>query len=97
MKTKNKNHEFGTEFADLVDLSISEDRTISYFCKTSEEYDGMRFLLLSESHDDCELQPVGGAGYSGPESNGGVRGWGYRDEDGIRCMWNIEIYADVAQ
>lgn len=98
MKTRNQDHEYASDFSDLVDLSIAEDRTISHFCKTVDEYDGLRHLLLSESDDDCELQPVGGAGYSGDEANGGVEGWGYRENrDGSRDYWKIEIYTSEAE
>ena len=89
--TKYSHEDCQAEFGELVDMSIGEDSTVSHFCATDEEYRMMRSILLDESDNDCELQPIGGAGYSGPEARGGVSGWGYRDDD-LMDLWIVEIF-----
>jgi hypothetical protein len=56
---------------DLIKLSIRENRTVTEYPETQEEYDALLDGLLTASDGDVDTAQISGLGYEGAES----RGW----------------------
>jgi hypothetical protein len=70
--------------ADLIKLSIKENRTVTEYPATKEEYDSLLDGLLASSDGDVDTAEHSGAGYSGSESRGRTEVW---SADG----WRVDL------
>lgn len=70
--------------AELIELSIAEDRTVAEYPENRAEYDAILEDLLSSSNGDVDTAECSGAGHSGPESRGWTEIW---SEDG----WRVDL------
>lgn len=71
--------------SDLIRLSISEDRTVTEYTDTDDEWTALETDLLAECDDSAD---VSGEGFSGREARGSVDFWGV-NEDGDE--WRVCI------
>jgi hypothetical protein len=76
--------------AELISLSRSEDRTVTAYPDTHEQYDTLLDDLLSSSDGDVDTAEHSGVGYSGPEARGRTEIW---SEDG----WRVELILPPAR
>jgi hypothetical protein len=70
--------------SELIQLSIDEDRTVTEYPETQEEYDSLLDDLLSSSNGDVDTAEQVGAGHSGSEARGWTEIW---SEDG----WRVDL------
>ena len=68
----------------LIALSICENRTVTEYPDTREEWDAIHGDLLAECEDSVEES---GAGHSEPEARGWTDYWG-RDDNGT---WRVSL------
>ena len=74
--------------AQLIELSVLENRAVTEYPSTEQDFVDLCQSLLTECDDDCDPEEQSGSGYSGPESRGLIRFWG-RAENGN--IWTVEI------
>jgi hypothetical protein len=70
--------------AELIAMSIAEDRTVTEYPPTRTEYDALLDDLLVSSVGDVDHAEHSGAGYSGLESRGWTMVW---STDG----WQVDL------
>jgi hypothetical protein len=70
--------------AELIELSRREQRTVTEYPETREEYDALLDDLLASSEGDADTAEHSGAGCCGPEARGRTEVW---SEDG----WRVDI------
>lgn len=70
--------------SELIALSIEENRTVTEYPETKEEYESLLDDLLSSSDDDVDTAEHSGSGHSGPESRGWTEIW---SADG----WRVDL------
>lgn len=70
--------------AELIDLSVRENRTVTEYPETCDQYEALLHDLLDSSDGDTGTTRCSGDGYSGPEG----RGWTeVRSSDG----WRVDL------
>lgn len=70
---------------ELIALSIRENRTVTEYPETAEEFEALVADLSAECDDNTEVY---GRGFSGPENRGLVDFWGGADEGE---PWRVEV------
>jgi hypothetical protein len=74
----------------LIDLSIREDRVVTEYPDTQQEYNTLLDDLLAIG-DDVDYTEVSGSGYSGPEERGYTDVWGTDGDD-----WRVSLIHPLA-
>lgn len=69
---------------DLINLSMAQNRTVTEYPSTQEEYDALLDDLLASSDGEVDTAEQSGEGYSGPEARGHTEVW---SEDG----WRVDL------